>query len=90
MVLGITFVDPPTVGTTAGRVGDVPFTWQVERGAGSFDVTTSENQHERVEEALRRIELFVAPKNRRLLAGISFLPHCTTPWARHVQFPEIE
>lgn len=72
MVLGITFVDPPTVATTAGRVGDVPFTWQVERGAGSFDVTTSEIQHVRVEEALRRIKLFVAPENRRLLAGISY------------------
>lgn len=72
MVLGVTFVDPPTVATTAGRVGDVPFTWQVERGAASFDVTTLEIQEGRVAEALRRIELFVAPNNRRLLAGISY------------------
>jgi hypothetical protein len=72
MVLGVTFVDPPTVATTAGRVGDVPFTWQVERGTGSFDVTTSESQCVRVEEALRRMELVVAPENRRLLAGISY------------------
>jgi hypothetical protein len=72
IALGVTFVDPPTVATTAGRVGDVPFTWQVERGAGSFDVTSSETQHVRVEEAMRRLELFVMPENRRLLAGISY------------------
>lgn len=72
MLLGVTFVDSPTILTTAGRVGDVPFTWQVERGAGSFDVTTSETQRARIEEALARIPLVAAPRNRRLLSGISY------------------
>jgi hypothetical protein len=72
LVLGVSFVDPPTILHTSGQVGDVPFTWQVERGAGSWDVTSAEIQEARVAEAMRRLEVIVTPANRRLLAGVSY------------------
>jgi hypothetical protein len=42
LVLSVTFVDAPTITTTSGVVGDVPFTWQMEVSQGSWDVTTPE------------------------------------------------
>jgi hypothetical protein len=72
LILGITFIDPPTILSTSGRVGDVPFTWQMESSMGSLDFTTNEIQQTRADEAMKRLEFIVAPDNRRLLAAISY------------------
>jgi hypothetical protein len=72
IALSVTFPDVPTIATTSGYVGDVPFTWQVQSAASYFDVTTVERQQEKVAQAMQRLEILTAPGNRRLLAGVSY------------------
>lgn len=72
MVLTVPFADPPYVERVQGRIGEVPFSWELQHGNSHFLTTTQEEQEGSFSKAWNRLSMLSEPKRRRVIASL----HC--------------
>jgi hypothetical protein len=70
--LGLEFADPLTPAVTSGRVGNTKFVWQVERTSVHAEVVQGAERNSRCAQAIERLPMLCDPRNRRLLAAITY------------------
>lgn len=72
LLLALEFADPPIVERVDGRVGAVPFRWELSEWQAAFVVTTQTQQEERFATAWNRFDIVSVPERRRLLAALHY------------------
>ena len=72
VLLNVAFADPPYVTRVDGRIGDVPFRWELAEWRMRFSTTTQEQQETVVALAWDRMGILARPENRRLIAGLHY------------------
>lgn len=72
MLLNLEFADPPVVERVEGRVGDVPYRWELKEWTMQFEATTQELQEQRVASSWARFDVISEPGNRRLIAALHY------------------
>jgi hypothetical protein len=70
--LGLEFADPFTTAVTSGRVGNTKFVWQVERTSVNTEAVHGSERNSRCAQAIERLPVLCDPRNRRLLAAITY------------------
>lgn len=72
ILLAIELADPPTIERIGGRIGDVPFTWELVDWRVELDITTQERQEQRFVTACVRFGVVSPSSRRRLLAALRY------------------
>jgi len=72
ILLNVEFGDPPVVERVEGKVGDVPFRWELNNWRGEFLLTTQDEQQEKAASSWTRFDIIGNPSNRRLLAALHY------------------
>ena len=72
ILLNVEFAEPPIVKYTRGRVGEAIFNWELKQTRHCFDITTKENQEQRVIDSFKRYEITSTLSNRRLAAALYY------------------
>ncbi|MBN1637618.1 MAG: hypothetical protein JW866_01530 [Ignavibacteriales bacterium] len=70
ILINIEFAEPPIVKLTRGKVGDIPFQWELRNTLHQFYITTKEIQEQRVIGSLNRLITISDLSNRRLAAAL--------------------
>lgn len=71
-LLNTQFPDPPYVTQVTGSIGEAPFRWQHREVTAHMYSQSAESIEAHVGESLKRMELFVGVRNRRLVAGMHY------------------
>jgi hypothetical protein len=72
ILLNVEFADPPVVERVEGRVGDVPFRWELDNWRMEFLTTTQDEQEQKALSSWARFNVISNPGNRRLLAALHY------------------
>lgn len=72
ILLNVEFADPPYVERVEGRVGDVPVRWELDNWRMELQLTTQEEQENKVLDSWNRFDIISQPSNRRLLAALHY------------------
>lgn len=72
ILLNVEFAEPPIVKYTRGRVGEAIFNWELKDIKCSFDVTTKENQEQRVIDSFDSFSFITELAYRRLAAALYY------------------
>ena len=72
LLLAVEFKDPLVVERVAGRIGSVPFRWELSDWQAQFDLTPQEHQEQKVATAWNRFNILSAPHRRRLMAALQY------------------
>jgi len=70
--LNVEFADPPLVRRVDGRIGEVPFRWELAEWTLHSTTTTQEQQEERFVQTWNRLPLVAGLENRRLFAALHY------------------
>lgn len=72
ILLNIEFADPPVVEKVEGKIGNVPFRWELKDWKMEFCTTTQELQEQRVASSWSRFDLLSQPGSRRFIAALHY------------------
>ncbi|MBZ5607969.1 MAG: hypothetical protein LAP38_06925 [Acidobacteriia bacterium] len=72
LLLAVDFADPPIVDLVDGRIGDIPFRWELSDWQIEIDITTQERQQQRFATAWNHLVLVAPPERRRLLCALHY------------------
>lgn len=72
MLLSIEFADPVYVERVGGKVGGVPFRWELDNWHMGFQTTTQDIQEGRVLLSWKRFDVLSNPDNRRIVAALHY------------------
>jgi hypothetical protein len=86
LLLAVEFIEPPIVERVDGRIGAVPFSWELSDWRFAFDLTTQEHQEQRVTTAWGRFTILSAPHRRRLIAALHYF-HVACRLSREAKIP---
>jgi hypothetical protein len=66
------FADPPVVARVDGTIGDATFRWELREWSIGFDITTNENQEERITRAFATLQALSNSEHRRVFAALHY------------------
>lgn len=72
ILLSIEFLEPNIVKHTEGRVGGVPFRWELDTLKSEIDTTTKERQEQLIIDSFERLSFICNQDNRRLAAAFYY------------------
>ena len=72
IILNVDFFDPPYVVQVEGKVGHVPFNWEVASSHSTVEFVTKEKQESKIATAWNRFALVSVPHRRRLIAALHY------------------
>ena len=72
ILLNVELADPPYVERVYGRIGNVPFNWELTKWQMEFKVTNQEMQEKKVLTSWQRFNLISDGKNQRLIAALHY------------------
>ncbi len=86
VLLNIEFADPPVVERVSGKVGDVPFRWELDRWRMEYHTTTQELQQQRIGRSWDRLDVLAKSRNQRVAAALHYF-HVACRLCRAGNFP---
>ena len=86
ILLNVEMADPPVVERVEGKVGGVPFRWELNNWRGVLLTTTQEEQEKKACDAWCRFWIMATPGNRRLVAALHYF-HVSCRLCRAGQTP---
>lgn len=72
LLLGVEFADPPVVERADGKIGSVPFRWELSDWHVDLDITSQERQEQKVTTVWNRFSVLSAPHRRRLIGALHY------------------
>jgi hypothetical protein len=72
ILLNAEFGDPPVIERVEGKVGAVPFRWELSDWRMDIHLTTQDEQETRAMASLKRFEIIAVEDNRRLVAALHY------------------
>ena len=72
ILLNLAFADPPHVERVDGKIGDVPFRWELSEWKFRIKTTTQLKQEQCIVDSWSRLDVISNPKNRRLIGALHY------------------
>jgi len=72
LLLNIDFADPPVIEEISGKVGDMPFRWELLEWRMNYETSSQETQEQKVVTAWERFGIISVTERARLLAAMHY------------------